>query len=65
MASTLAGNLTITGSLANIIEVESAKPETKIRRSAGMAYLAVDPFWDNVRSDPRYTDLLRRINLPQ
>ena len=30
MASTLAGNLTITGSVANIIVVESAKPETKI-----------------------------------
>lgn len=30
MASTLAGNLTITGSIANIIVVESAKPETTI-----------------------------------
>jgi len=30
MASTLAGNLTITGSIANIIVVESAKPEVKI-----------------------------------
>jgi Na+/H+ antiporter NhaD/arsenite permease-like protein len=30
MASTLAGNLTITGSIANIIVVESAKPETRI-----------------------------------
>jgi Na+/H+ antiporter NhaD/arsenite permease-like protein len=30
MASTLAGNLTITGSVANVIVVESAKPETKI-----------------------------------
>lgn len=30
MASTLAGNLTITGSVANIIVVESAKPETNI-----------------------------------
>ena len=30
IASTLAGNLTITGSMANIIVVESAKPETKI-----------------------------------
>jgi len=31
MASTLAGNLTITGSVANIIVVESAKPDVKIR----------------------------------
>lgn len=30
MASTLAGNLTITGSVANIIVVESAKPEIEI-----------------------------------
>ena len=28
MASTLAGNLTITGSVANIIVVETAKPES-------------------------------------
>ncbi|HZQ25030.1 MAG TPA: anion transporter [Terriglobales bacterium] len=31
MASTLAGNLTITGSVANIIVVESARPEVEIR----------------------------------
>ena len=30
MASTLAGNLTITGSVANIIVVETAKPEIEI-----------------------------------
>jgi len=30
MASTLAGNLTITGSVANIIVVESARPEIVI-----------------------------------
>jgi Na+/H+ antiporter NhaD/arsenite permease-like protein len=30
MASTLAGNLTITGSVANIIVVETAKPEVDI-----------------------------------
>jgi Na+/H+ antiporter NhaD/arsenite permease-like protein len=37
MASTLAGNLTITGSVANIIVVESARPEVKIS------------FWDYLR----------------
>ena len=31
MASTLSGNLTITGSVANIIVVESARPEVEIR----------------------------------
>ena len=30
MASTLAGNLTITGSVANIIVVESAKPDVHV-----------------------------------
>ena len=35
------------------------------QRSAGMLYLLIDPFWDNVRSDPRYADLLRRIGLPE
>lgn len=30
MASTLAGNLTITGSVANIIVVETAKPEVQV-----------------------------------
>src|SRR5215469_10928410 len=30
-------------------------------RSAAMSWLAVDLFWESVRSDPRYTDLLRRI----
>ena len=38
MASTLAGNLTITGSVANIIVVESAKPEVHIG------------FWDYFRA---------------
>ena len=38
MASTLAGNLTITGSVANIIVVESAQPEVQIG------------FWDYVRA---------------
>jgi serine/threonine protein kinase/tetratricopeptide (TPR) repeat protein len=35
------------------------------QHSATMPYLGIDVFWDRMRSDPRYTDLLRRMELPQ
>ncbi len=35
------------------------------QHSASMPYLAVDPFWTGMSSDPRYADLLRRMGLPQ
>jgi serine/threonine protein kinase/Tfp pilus assembly protein PilF len=31
------------------------------QRSSGMPYLTTDPFWYEMRSDPRYADLLRRM----
>jgi len=34
------------------------------RHSANLAFLKPDPFWDNLRSDPRYADLVRRIGVP-
>jgi len=35
------------------------------QHSPTLSFLGIDWFWYGMRSDPRYTDLLRRIGLPQ
>lgn len=34
-------------------------------REVSFVYVAVDPDWDNVRAEPRFQALVRRLNLPQ
>lgn len=35
-----------------------------VARDSGLGYLTTDPFLDPLRSDPRYTALLKRLNFP-
>ena len=35
------------------------------KKEAQLVFLGVDPLWDPIRDDPRFQDLLRRMNFPK
>jgi len=39
--------------------------ESYRQHSANLAYIKPDPFWENLHSDSRYPNLLRRMGLAQ
>lgn len=36
-----------------------------VERSQGLTFLKIDPVYDPLRTDPRFTELLRRVNFPR
>jgi eukaryotic-like serine/threonine-protein kinase len=46
-------------------EAAFAALEKAFAKRAGVVDMNVDPRFDNIHSDPRYSDLLRRVGLPQ
>ena len=45
-------------------EAFRALEEAYVGRAYGLVFMAVDPRFDPIRSDPRYRDLIRRVGLP-
>ncbi len=46
-------------------EVERLLERGFEQRDARIAFLKVEPKWNNLRDDPRFQDLLRRVGFPQ
>jgi predicted Zn-dependent protease len=37
--------------------------KASVLHAGGLEYLKTDPYWDDMRSDPRFQDLMRRVGL--
>ena len=35
------------------------------KKEAQLVFMGVDPLWDPIRDDPRFQDLLHRMNFPE
>ena len=59
-ASAAFSSLSATSNNLNFTWLDKAYEE----RFTRLAYLKVEVLWDPLRSDPRFTDLLRRVGIP-
>ena len=55
----------IYGALGEIDEAFKWLEEAYEERDGDLRYLKVDPYFDTVRPDPRFTGLLKRIGLAE
>jgi hypothetical protein len=51
--------------LGNKLEAYATLEHAYAARDGNLTYLKIDPAFDDLRSDPKFQDLLRKLGLPQ